>query len=181
MLPRMSATNWAADLAGLVGSDATVVAALIGLVATVVAALIGLGVGFITAEFNRRQKADELFFRALDFLTGKSQVRNLGIAAIELYWRRRRHRDLCISLLAGSAIYLLLESEQDDAAHEVFNLDRIMAMLTSQRRVRDSSRLAYAALTDAVQRKIAGHPRGLTVAADSLNKWKVALTGLAAT
>ena len=156
---------------------ATVLAALIALCGTVV----GLAIGFITAEINRRQKADELFFRALDFLAGGSQKRNLGIAAIELYWRRKRHRDLCASLLAGSAVYLLQESKQGnaaqgDAAHEKLNLERIMAMITDL----DAPKLRqvpYDALLKALDDKLGGQDKGLSVSECQLRDWKSKLQG----
>jgi hypothetical protein len=143
-------------------------------IATVIGALIGLIGGFVVAEINRRQKADELFFKALDFLQGGSQKRNLGLSAIELYWRRKRHRPLCVSLLAGSAVYLLRESKQDDASHELYNLDRIMDFLTIKPPI-SAGRLGYQRVLQALQEKINGSPGGLDVGVDKLKKWEAAL------
>src|SRR5215471_3683243 len=98
-------------------------------IATVIGAFIGFVGGMVTARVTYVQKSDELFFKALDFLGGGSQKRNLGIAAIELYWSNKRHRPVCVSLFIGSAIYLLIQSDQDNAAHELHNLDRIMTHL----------------------------------------------------
>lgn len=148
--------------------------------ATVIGALIGLVGGFVVAEINRRQKADELFFKALDFLKGGSQERNLGISAIELYWRRRRHRPLCVSLLAGSAIYLLRESKQGAAEHERYNLDRVMdLLLTKKTRVGSSYLPSYNRLLDAVQKKAGGASGGLDVELDKLNAWGEELASIA--
>jgi hypothetical protein len=41
---------------------------------------------------------------------------------------------LCISLLIGSAIYLLSESKQEDSTHEIYNLGRIIHFLQEQRK-----------------------------------------------
>ena len=65
--------------------------------ATLLAAIVGFVGGLIAARATYQQKSDELFFKALDFLGGGSQKRNLGIAAIELYWSNKRHRAVSVS------------------------------------------------------------------------------------
>lgn len=101
--------------------------------ATIIAALIGFVGGLVVAAFTFRQKADELFLAGLQYLEGGSQKRNLGIAALELSWSSRRHRMVIARLLVGVALYLLLESKQEDAAHEIENLRSIMKLLTSRK------------------------------------------------
>jgi hypothetical protein len=101
--------------------------------ATVIAALIGFVGGLVVAAFTFRQKADELILAGLQYLEGGSQKRNLGIAALELSWSSSRHRIVIARLLVGVALYLLLESKQEDAAHEIENLRSIMKLLTSKR------------------------------------------------
>jgi len=150
---------------------ATIIGAIIGFVATT----IGTIIVFVVGTFNYRQKSDEIFFKVFDCLEAK---RSLGISAIERYWNKRRYRDVCVSLLSGSAIYLLRESGQDNAAHELHNLDRIMSMLLNQNRIRSSQRLHYSNLRNAVVAAQKAAPnrtsnsRGLQVEMDSLNKWK---------
>jgi hypothetical protein len=101
--------------------------------ATIIAALIGFVGGLVVAAFTFRQKADELFLAGLQYLEGGSQKRNLGIAALELSWSSRRHRRVIAPLLVGVALYLLSESKQQDAAHEIENLRSIMKLLTSKK------------------------------------------------
>ncbi len=125
--------------------------------ATIIAARIGLIGGFVAAEFRRRQKADELYFQALNFLGGGTQLRNLGFSAIELYWTNRRHRDVSALLLVGAAIYLLTESKQTTAKHEQYNLDRIMALLLSDTQPSVKRAGAYRSLLE-VLRLVAGAP-----------------------
>ena len=86
------------------------------IIAAVIAGLVGILVGLIAAGIQYRTKSDELFYKALDFLDGGTQRRNLGIAAIELSWNHRRFRPIATALLIGSALYLLLESEQKFAS-----------------------------------------------------------------
>ncbi|CAM5539900.1 hypothetical protein SAFG77S_06355 [Streptomyces afghaniensis] len=140
-------------------------------VATLIGAAVGAVFGFAASELNRRQKVDELFFAALNFLGGGSQRRNLGISAIELYWKGKRHQKLCTSLLTGSAIYLLRQSSQRTAAHEAFNLHRIMELLL-QRPPSHDSRLSYKSLLKSVQEKRAGKQGGVEVADAELAKWE---------
>jgi hypothetical protein len=147
--------------------------------ATIIAALLGFLGGLVAARAVYQQKADELFFKALDFLGGGSQKRNLGIAAIEMYWSNKRHRPVSISLLIGSAIYLLLQSGQEDAAHELHNLDRIMTHLLRQESRSFTSRSQYERLLNAV--RAAQQPQrsaGLKVPADSLGAWEKQLESL---
>ena len=134
-------------------------ATTIGAIATIIGAFIGFIGGLVVAGINFRQKNDELFFKALDFLRdGGSQNRNLGISAIELYWSQNRWMDwipnrrksVCVSLLSGTAIYLLRESKQKDAAHELNNLDRIMSLLLSNEKIKKSQNLSYENLQKAL-------------------------------
>jgi hypothetical protein len=153
-------------------------------VAAVIGAIIGLVGGFLVAGMSYQQKADELFFKALDYLGGGSQNRNLGISAIELYWGKRRHRNVCVSLLCGSAIYLLRQSKQDKAAHELNNLDRIMSLLVTNERINESQKLGYRNLRKAVGDAINDAPsrtansRGLNVDLQILNDWKTTLDSI---
>ena len=147
-------------------------------VAAVIGAIIGLIGGFVVAGLNYRQKADELFFKALDYLGGGSQKRNLGISAIELYWDKRRHRDICISLLSGSAIYLLRASKQGNAPHELFNLDRIMNLLLSQSVLDSTQKSHYLRVREAVDEALKAASNrtdtsvGLDVDSKLLSDWK---------
>src|SRR5262245_57024303 len=85
---------------------------------------------FLSPKAAERKRADALFSNALGFMGGGTQPRNLGIAAITLYLREfPQNSQLCAELLIGSAIYLLTESKQEDASHEIFNLHRIMDLL----------------------------------------------------
>lgn len=106
-------------------ADGAIIAASIAGSITIIASVLAI-------RDNNRRKQDELFFKALDFLEGGSQNRNLGIAAIGLSLKNEKHKTLCISLLIGSAIYLLKESKQGDSAHEIYNLERIMDILVSK-------------------------------------------------
>ena len=53
---------------------------------SLVVAIAGLAVAALNNWLTSRQKSDELFYKTLDWLTGKTQRRNVGIAAIEAHW-----------------------------------------------------------------------------------------------
>ena len=109
--------------------------AVVGLIGLLIGTLGTLGV----QRYVIRQKAHELFLTSLKHLGGGSQERNLGISAIEFYWKDyTKERNLIIPLLVGAAIYLLTESQQGDSQHEHYNLKRIMRLLLKKYEI-DSS------------------------------------------
>ena len=166
------------DPSTITAPEATMIAAVIALSGS----LLGYVVGMITTKLNYQQKQDELFFKSLDFLRGGSQSRNLGISAVQLYWEANRHRTLCVSLLVGSAIFLLLASQQGSAAHEINNLKRIMEILLANKKLRAEQKSHYEALRDALNAKQApGHVGGLTLNNPNLlNQWITACQALIA-
>lgn len=149
-------------------------------IATIIGAFIGFVGGIVAARATYLQKADELFFKALDFLGGGSQKRNLGIAAIELYWSNKRHRPVSVSLLIGSALYLLVESKQEDAAHELHNLDRIMTQLLRKESRDAAPGKQYVRLLEAIREaRQPGRTTGLQVSAAQLATWESEVDKLA--
>lgn len=162
----------------------------------IVALVVGLGgwtLGALTAQLRYEQKAEEILFGALGWLGGRSQRRNIGISAVELYLSnpsrirrlsRSRFRDLGISALTGSAIYLISSSKQKDKAIEVYKLDRIMDLLLKHR-IAGQHVLHYGNLQNALSkaldeiRKQGTHERepGLWIEKDSLRTWLSKLQG----
>ncbi len=142
-------------------------------VALLIGTLVGGFCGFIATKMQYQQKSDELLLIALENLGGGSQKRNVGISAIELYWNNSRHKDVCLSLLIGSGIYLLRDSEQDDKDIELYNLHRIMTFILKQGELRESLRNHYERLFEAV--KEAENPKNkdsLKVKSKDLKDWQ---------
>jgi len=105
-------------------------------IAAVIAGLVAAGGTLLVQILSAKQKKDELLLIALQHLSGGSQERNVGLSAIELSLGKNEKRNkLCISLLVGSAIYLLSESKQEDSTHEIYNLRRIVNFLSEQRQI----------------------------------------------
>jgi hypothetical protein len=140
---------------------------------TVIAALIAFLGGLWAANLTYQQKGDELFFKALDFLGGGSQRRNLGISAIELYWNSKRHRPICVSLLVGSALYLLLESKNQEKIHEINNLLRMMDLLLFKNSISgDAQFKQYLLLKNAVEKsKLSTLSTGLAITTSQRDDW----------
>jgi hypothetical protein len=150
--------------------EATLLAAAVGAIAAIAGTMIA---SFITAREARRDRAQE----ALEWMTGDTQRRNVGLAAIERSWgvplegsperfarlrlvraaeaRRSRwwhqgFRRLVTPVLCGTAVYLLAaknsakdkeaEKREKTAAHELFNLDRVMTLLTLNPDIHDFGR-----------------------------------------
>jgi hypothetical protein len=87
--------------------------------------------------------------------------------------------------LIGSAIYLISESKQKDAAHELYNLQRIMELLKAvePRNLSKSVRKDYAALQNTLTQKIASNLNpaqqgGLFVGTKDLVNWQSDVTAL---
>ena len=145
-------------------------------VGAVVGGLFGTIGALLTYRAAERGRADALLSSALEFMGGGSQRRNLGIAAISLYWRQfPQHRQLCAEMLVGAAIYLLSESKQEDASHEVFNLHRIFELLLEIEPTL-KKRDAYQRLRDAVEKRLSPfEPKpkiGLWLERSELEKWR---------
>ena len=90
-----------------------IISAIIGAVVALVTFLVSNWVAQKQHEQAQTNKSDELFMTALTFLDGKTQRRNVGIAAITLYLEAdSRHIQLCREILIGAAIYLPNETKR---------------------------------------------------------------------
>ena len=158
-------------------SDSTAV--LVGAAAAITGSLIA---ALLAQRETQRDRAQN----ALDWMTGHSQRRNVGIAAVEASWgpgwRRKRFRRLTTPVLCGTALYLLSASEQEDAPHELHNLDRIMNLLLDNPDARHFSG-GYRAVLGAIDRskeRFGDRPdanrgtekTGLFVSEQKLDRWR---------
>jgi hypothetical protein len=171
----------------------------IGLVAAVVPGVISIIVAVI-GHLDRRQAAaerevlrrredqereslryEQIILSSLDYFTGKTQRRNVGIAMLQGAWSKAPHlRSIFVPLLVNQALYLLEESEQEEARHERENLDRIMELVINSRPFDVASADTYQRLHDSLERRInrTMGSRGVVVEEDTLRTW---LDALAAT
>jgi hypothetical protein len=99
-----------------------------------VAAIGGWVVAAILAITGYRERRENqrhmVLLQALEYLTGGSQKRSIGIALIEGLWERGHpfHRSLLPALI-NQAVYLLLETESREGRHQFQNWCRIMELI----------------------------------------------------
>ena len=81
-------------------------------------------------EDARLAQMQEHLFASLDFFSGRTQRRSIGIAVVKANWDRFPHlRPTWVSILVSQAIYLLTESGSHHKRHELQNLKDIVALL----------------------------------------------------
>ena len=156
-----------------------IISAIIGAVVALVTFLVSNWVAQKQHEQAQTNKSDELFMTALTFLDGKTQRRNVGIAAITLYLEEdSRHIQLCREILIGAAIYLLNETKQRDKLHEIYNLKRIMNLIIKKIPTDEQSLLAYKELKESLSRwrPKTGDDLGLHLEKSLINVWKEELS-----
>ena len=112
-------------------------------------------------------------YNSLHWFEGNTQKRSLGIAVIEANWKSAKslHRTWT-AVLTNQAIYLLSQSGEGDATHEIANLKRIMNLLLLHKD--QSSVLEYKLLFKELSKKIdrGGKSPGLILVGDKdLERW----------
>ena len=129
---------------------------------------------------EKQERADvrtqDLVLRSLDFFTGKTQRRNVGVSVVEGAWDSApRLRQIFVPLLVNQAVYLLEGSDQRDAAHEKENLRRIMDLLLKSVTTESIDASTYSPVTASLSRRLAGRvEKGVDVSAEQLNEWEAA-------
>lgn len=119
-------------------------------------------------------------YEALHWFEGKAQKRSIGIAVIEANWDSTKgFHKTWTSILTNQAIYLLRRSEQEDSAHEIANLKRIMELLETHKAECSESELKQ--LGEALRLKLEakGQEPGLNLTSPEhikeLERWKISL------
>ena len=102
-----------------------IIGALIALGGT----LVGVIVSAVYGYFQILSASRSTYVDAVRYMEKGTQRRSIGIALLAETIRSRRFRRQSISILIGAGIYLLTESEQGNAQHELHNLDRIFDLV----------------------------------------------------
>ena len=126
------------------------------------------------AEQDRRR--EDFLYSALRHFGGKSQERSIGISIVDGLWDTTpKLHVVYIPLLINQAVFLLSESGQADATHELFNLRRIMALLIEARhRGSEDEKLKayYAELTALLRSRLKDWGgKGVNARPEELNSW----------
>jgi len=133
-------------------------------------ALVQAVVGYLERRDTKRQ---ELVATAVDYLTGGTQKRSVGIALIEGMWNRLgRYHDALVPALTNQAVYLLLHAKNSSSRHEMDNWLRIMALLTERTNLRVyGSR--YGELANALEMRLDPDWKGgLEMTKPQLRRWR---------
>ena len=127
-------------------------------------------------EERRDARLNELVVKSLEYFTGKTQRRSVGIAIVEGAWEEAPdlHR-VFVPLLVNQAVYLLNESGQTHSTHETDNLKRIMALLTRDEVVRGYAATTMQPVREALERRRASQTgnrtKGVTVPGEDVAGW----------
>lgn len=100
----------------------------------IVAAIGGWLLAAILAITAYRERQTEQKYRillqALDYLTGGSQKRSIGIALVEGLWERKsQYLRSLLPALINQAVYLLLSTKNGSGRHQFHNWLRIMELI----------------------------------------------------
>ncbi len=101
---------------------------------TVIVASGGWIAAIIQATFSflerKKEKNDVILLKTVEYFTGGSQKRSVGISLIEeLIKQKKKYHEIVAPLLANQFVYLLLSSDSESTVHEQRNLVRIYVVL----------------------------------------------------
>jgi hypothetical protein len=127
--------------------------------------------------FLERQKKhkDDVLLKAIEYFTGGTQKRSIGISLIEgMIKTDTKYYDVIIPLLSNQFVYLLLQSETKSPIHEERNLVRIYFLL---KQMINSNKTKYhhdnCEVLDAIGRRLDGNEKStLIVSSQTLELWK---------
>ena len=127
-----------------------------------------------------RNQREERVLQALDYFTGHTQRRNVGIAVLEGYLQLTpKLRDVVLPMLANQAVYLLEQSDEVDSVNEADNCRRIMALLLESGDISEALVPSYQTVQAALGR--AGHgKKGVKISAHQRGQWATQLEQLLA-
>ena len=98
----------------------------------------GFIIALITAFSNLSIKREEHVFNSLQWLSGGTQERSIGIAVIDANWKKFPHlHETWTSVLVAQAVYLLAEQQREETKqrqHEITNANNILRILEKTRK-----------------------------------------------
>lgn len=104
---------------------------VVSIVSTASSASVAIVLAVIAAAERYRQEKQNTLIRALEYLTGGSQKRSVGIALIEGLWHKKHpYYRAVLPALTNQAVYLLLVTKSK-GPHQSQNFLRIMNLLLS--------------------------------------------------
>ena len=127
----------------------------------------------ILLGYRERKSAreEERLGKTLDYFTGGSQRRSIGISLLEGVWASNpRFRGVLVPLIANQIVYLLLSSESHDA-HNERNLTRLVMIFTAIPAIKELYGDRWGDVCDAISRKYGGETKGIAIPKSTLMFW----------
>ena len=128
--------------------------------------------------YQERTKAreQERLQQTLQYFTGGTQKRSVGIALIEGVWRHKpQYLDILLPVIANQFVYLLVTTDSEDEAHEERNLVRLYNLLAEMPGRTVQQRHYFCDVLDAIEKKVDGEERGLKMTPQTLTIWRKTL------
>lgn len=159
--------------------------AIVGLVAALVSGVISIVVSAFShlvqlraATERRETRYEELVLKSLDYFTGQTQHRTVGIAIVEGAWDGATHlRKVFVPLLVNQAMYLLEQSPDD--TYEQQNLDRILRIVADAYASKDFEDTMFLPLVGSLNRRkdTTSTGTGITIDSKAIDGWLALLPG----
>ncbi|MBS0647225.1 MAG: hypothetical protein JSR97_11655 [Verrucomicrobia bacterium] len=124
---------------------------------------------------RRKEKNDEILLKTVEYFTGGSQKRSVGISLIEgLIKQKKKYHDIVAPLLANQFVYLLLSCDSESKVHEERNLVRIYLVLKT---ILDSDKERFwhtrCEVLDAITRRVEHDEKSnINIGNITLEMWK---------
>ncbi len=137
-----------------------------------VVAILQAALGFLE---RKKEKNDAILLKTVDYFTGGSQKRSVGIALVEGFIRKKgTYHEIVAPLLSNQFVYLLLSSDSDSAVHEERNLIRVFNLLDA---ITVTDKYKFSAIRNemaaAIARRLEGSEKSsLNIEASTLEIWK---------
>ena len=138
-----------------------------------IVAIFSLWIGYKErVQFRREERLQE----TLQYFTGGTQKRSVGIALIEGVWNSHPGQmKVLVPVVSNQIVYLLLTTDSKSEAHEERNLVRLISLMSDYvRRTPDSATYVYDVI-DAIGRKLEGEGGGLDISPSTLELWRTKL------
>ncbi len=125
--------------------------------------------------YRERTKAreEERLQETLQYFTGGTQKRSVGVALVEGVWRhKRQYLDVVVPVIANQIVYLLITTDSEDEAHEERNLFRLYNVFVEIPGLKARYHHYLCDVLDAIGRKLEGEKRGLNMTPQTLKMWE---------
>ena len=135
-----------------------------------IVALLTVWIGY---HERNQAREEERLQETLQYFTGGTQKRSIGIALIEGVWQTKgKYLDTLVPVIANQLVYLLVTTDSQKEAHEERNLVRLFNIFKSVPEL-NSRHLHYKQdVLDALEKKIRGEKMGLDIAKPTLEAWQ---------